>query len=140
MMTQRKQKTIFFQVNNNEQKLFRLTNLAKQKFDEKIPLLFLTQDTAAAIFVDKTLWSHPVHSLIPHEFSLNDSNEIICISIPPHNPNKALHIFNLTKEPLLSSPASTIYEFDDLTSNEKSQISKNKYHRYKEENFALASF
>lgn len=140
METKKQQKTIFFQVSSGEQKLMRISNIAARSFTDKSPLLFIAQDIKAAEFVDKSLWAYPVHSLLPHEFTLTHTKEIICISLPKYNPNEARHIFNLTSEPILDDFFHTIYEFDDTSSEKKAQVSKEKYHTYKEEKFALASF
>ena len=131
---------LFFQVTNSQQKIDRLTEIARQKFIEKTPLLILAQDSYTAEFVDKILWEYPVHSLTPHEFTLNNSEETVCVSLPSHNPNKSKHIFNLTKTPILEASFEIVYEFDDITTPEKATISRQKYHVYKEAKFALASF
>lgn len=125
---------------NNQQKLTRLAQVAKQQFLDRSPLLIIVQDVRAAEFVDKILWSYPVDSLTPHEFTLKDCKETICITLPSYNPNKARHIFNLTKSPILEGDFEIVYELDDTSSPEKASISKEKYHLYKESKFALASF
>ena len=121
---------VFFTVKDTPSKLTKLYRISEQHLMQKEPLLLLAFDKNSFDFLDKLLWSSPPESFLPHPSSfLAISQEVL-----PHFPT----IFNLRPTPLLEAAGiKTIYEFEDHTSSEKFQLSKQRYQNYRDGHFPI---
>ena len=134
------QRAILFQVTNSKEKIKHLCHIAKNQFEEFKPFLIRTEDEKTSEYLDKLLWAHPVQSFMPHLVSTTPCKEIICITHEDLNPNDAATCFNLTTKPILNNCFSTIYDFEDLSNDEKKARSNEKIQSYKDSSFSIASF
>jgi DNA polymerase IIIc chi subunit len=119
----------FFPVKETAAKLIQLSRVAQRHLEQKEPLLFLVPDKNSFDFLDKLLWSCPVESFLPHPTQLL----AISLEIEPHFPS----IFNLRPAALIEGSVKTIYEFEDHTSSEKFQLSKQRYQVYRDQNLPI---
>jgi len=93
--------------------------------------VLLVDGEKACDYIDKLLWTHPPESFLPH------GGELITISQEPVETVR--DYFNLTAEPLIGSEFSRIYEFDDQSSAKKQAAFKQRYARYKENAYPMAT-
>jgi DNA polymerase IIIc chi subunit len=121
---------IFIPVKDTPSKLAKLCQLAQKHLLEKEPLLLLAADKASFEFLDKLLWSTPPDGFLPHPTKLLS----ISLELDAH-----FHtVFNLRPVPLADTTGiKTIFEFEDHTSSEKLQLSKQRYQHYRDNNFPL---
>lgn len=117
---------LFIPVKQTNEKLRALHQIAHRQFAEKSPLFFLASDRASCDFLDRLLWS--ASTFLPHPSSLL----AIGLEVDPQFPT----IFNLRPTPL-SAHAKQILEFEDHTSPEKLQLSKQRYQYYRDHNFRI---
>ncbi len=116
---------VFFPVKDTSAKLTKLCRVAEHHLVQKEPLLFLVPDKTSFDFLDKLLWSGV--NFLPHPTNLlTISMELLPFS----------SIFNLRPSALLEG-GKTIYEFEDHTSAEKFQLSKQRYQTYRDQNFPI---
>jgi DNA polymerase IIIc chi subunit len=113
----------FFPVKDTPSKLAKLCRVAQHHLEQKEPLLLLVPDKASLDFLDKLLWSS--ENFLPHPTPLL----MISMEVNSHFPT----VFNLRPSALLGD-AKTIYEFEDHTSSEKLQLSKQRYQTYRDRN------
>lgn len=116
----------FFPVKDTPSKLTKLCRVAEYHLQQKEPLLILAPDKASLDFLDKLLWSS--ENFLPHPTSLL----MISMELQSHFST----VFNLRPSALLEE-VKTIYEFEDHTSSEKLQLSKQRYQTYRDRNFPI---
>jgi DNA polymerase-3 subunit chi len=125
-------RVIFFQVHDNASKLKRIVETAHSHFERKEALLILTEDDRSSAFVDELLWKMPETSFLPHIATDDPTTDWIAIAKIKKNINNAPIAFNLCPTPLLiEGPFRIIYEFEDLTSPNKKNLSSLRYDAYK---------
>ena len=122
---------LFFAVKDTPSKLAKLYRISEQHLVQKDPLLLLVPDKNSFDFLDELLWISPPESFLPHPSSFL----AISLEVLPDFPT----IFNLRPAPLLGAAGvKKIYEFEDHTSSEKFQLSKQRYQGYRDGNFPIA--
>jgi DNA polymerase IIIc chi subunit len=130
-------RVIFYQVQTPKQKLERICTRVAEHFEKQQPLLIVTDSEKSTDFINELLWKIPIESFLPH----GKENELILISHRQGIPFGGHAIFNLTPHPILDSNYSlkTIYEFEDLTSQERSQAFQPKYRGYSGSGHSIVS-
>jgi len=124
---------VFFQVKDNGMKLKKIAESAQAHFEKKEPFLILVEDVKSEQFVDELLWKSPETSFLPHVVSDVPVKDLIAITKVKKNVNKARVAFNLCTTPLLiEGPFRIIYEFEDLTSASKKNLSTLRFDAYKQ--------
>ena len=89
-------------------------------------------------FVDELLWKSPQVSFLPHIATDEPTSELIAITRSKQNVNGAKIAFNLCSTPLLiEGPFRIIYDFEDLTSPSKQQLSALRFDAYKKAGFLI---
>lgn len=116
----------FFPVKDTLSKLAKLCRVAEHHLEQKEPLLLLVPDKASLDFLDKLLWSS--ENFLPHPTALL----MISLELQSHFST----VFNLRPSALLEE-VKTVYEFEDHTSSEKLQLSKQRYQIYRDRNFPI---
>lgn len=131
-------RVVFFQVQDNSAKLKRIAESAKTHFEKKEPFLILVEDERSAQFVDELLWKTPSTSFLPHIAIDEMTRELIAICKVKKNVNQAKIAFNLCPTPLLiEGPFRIIYEFEDLTSANKKNLSSLRFDAYKKAGYFI---
>ena len=131
-------RVVFFQVRENSVKLKKIVETAQSHFEKKDRLLILVEDARSEQFVDDLLWKMPETSFLPHSASDHAHAEPIAISKSKINPNGAKIAFNLCPTPLLiEGPFRIIYEFEDLTSPSKKNLSSLRFDAYKKAGYLI---
>lgn len=126
---------IFFQVNENSTKLKRIFETAQAHFNKKEPILILVEDERSAQFVDELLWKS---GFLPHTATDQSTKDFIAISKVKKNVNGAKIAFNLCPTPLfIDTTFKTIYEFEDLTSTPKKNLSSLRFDAYKQAGYLI---
>ena len=120
----------FFQVKLNQEKLNKICETAQDHFERKVPLI-IKAPSSAIDFIDDLLWKHPKESFLPHSKRNEDPNALIIITDTDEKPNKATALFNLTPYALHQEKISTLYEFEDNSTAEKLNLSKERYQTYR---------
>jgi DNA polymerase IIIc chi subunit len=134
------QHIVFFQVADTNSKLRKLCETIFYHFERMDNFLIIVSDEKTEKYVDELLWKIPQESFIPHESSSAPCNEKIIITKTKENLNNASFIFNLSSEPLFfDEPCRIIYEFEDLASEQKKEISQNKFKSYKQKGLVIES-
>lgn len=132
-------KVTFLQVSNPKEKIHKLLSITLDYYESKKKLLLKTDSEATTAYLDKLLWEFPKESFLPHHLSLHEQGYIyLCCTeeIPP----SCYSIFNFTKEPLLKRADLTrIYEFEDISSQERKIIFERKYGVYSKAGYHLIS-
>ncbi len=129
---------VFFQVRDNTSKLKRIAETAQTHFEKKELFLILAEDSRSQQFVDELLWKLPESSFLPHIASDDAVKDLIAIAKVKKNVNGARVAFNLCPTPLLiEGPFRIIYEFEDLTSPSKKNLSTLRYDAYKKMGFLI---
>lgn len=124
---------VFFQVRENTVKLKRIVETAQTHFEKKEPFLILVEDARSQQFVDELLWKLPETSFLPHIASDDPVKDLIAIAKVKKNVNGARIAFNLCSTPLLiEGPFRMIYEFEDLTTPNKKNLSSLRFDAYKQ--------
>lgn len=116
----------FFPVKDTPSKLTKLCRVAQHHLEQKEPLLILAPDKASLDFLDKLFWSS--ENFLPHPTAL--------LTISMELQSHFSTVFNLRPSALLGD-IKTIYEFEDHTSSEKLQLSKQRYQTYRDQNFPI---
>lgn len=123
-MTFPSKRVVFFSVRDNGAKVKALCDTAQLHFSKKEPIFILVEDLKTEQFVDELLWKAPQASFLPHVISETDTHEWVVISKLKKNLNQAKAAFNLCPTPLLfDGPFKIIYEFEDLSSQSKKNLS-----------------
>ncbi len=131
-------RVVFFQVRDNPSKLQRITETAQSHFDKKEPFLILVEDARSQQFVDELLWKLPQTSFPPHLATDDPTSDLVAISKIKKNVNSARVAFNLCATPLLiEGPFRIIYEFEDLTTLTKKNLSSLRFDAYKQAGFLI---
>lgn len=126
-------RVVFFQVRDSNLKLQRIAETAQTHFEKKEPFLIFVEDIKAQQFVDDLLWKFPDVSFLPHLATDDTTKEWVVVTKSKKNINGAKYAFNLCSTPLLiEGPFRIIYEFEDLTSTSKRQLSSLRFDAYKE--------
>jgi DNA polymerase-3 subunit chi len=127
---------IWFQAKAAQIKIDRLVETAHVYLHKKERILFFVEDAKALQYVDELLWKVPATSFLPHISSDAPTDELIVITTTKQNLNQAHAAFNLCSTPLLL-PFRTVYDFEDLTSPHKQQLSSLRYDAYKNAHFSI---
>lgn len=131
-------RVVFFQVRDAATKLKRIAETAQQHFEKKEPFLIFTEDLRSQQFVDELLWKFPESSFLPHSAGDELTSEYIVITKAKRNINQARVVFNLCPTPLLiEGPFRMIYEFEDLTSAHKKNLSSVRFDAYKQARYLI---
>ncbi|HSX10255.1 MAG TPA: DNA polymerase III subunit chi [Chlamydiales bacterium] len=131
-------RVVFFQVRDNASKLKRIAEVAHTHFERKEPLLILVDDDRSAQFVDELLWKMPETSFLPHVATDDTTTDWVAIAKAKKNVNSAHIAFNLCPTPLLiEGPFRIIYEFEDLTTPNKKNLSSLRFDAYKSSGYLI---
>lgn len=131
-------RVIFFQVNDNANKLKKIIEMAHFHFGKNEPLLIFVEEEKGEKFVDELLWKTPAESFLPHTVSNEPTKELIVITKSKNNLNQARVAFNLCPTSLfLNEPLKIIYEFEDLTAPVKKNFSSQRFDAYKKAGFSI---
>lgn len=131
-------RVVFFQVRDNGTKLKRIAETALAHFEKKEPFLILVEDERSQQFVDELLWKLPETSFLPHLATDETTTDRIAICKSKNNVNGARIAFNLCPTPLLiEGPFRIIYEFEDLSSPNKKNLSSLRFDAYKQAGFLI---
>lgn len=131
-------RVVFFQVRDAVSKLKRITETAQAHFEKKEPFLIFTEDARSQQFVDELLWKFPEFSFLPHLATDEATSEWVVVTKAKKNINQARVVFNLCPTPLLiEGPFRMIYEFEDLTSAPKKNLSSIRFDAYKQARFLI---
>jgi len=128
----------FFLVRDNATKLQKIAEAAHTHFEKKEPFLILVEDERSQQFVDELLWKLPETSFLPHVVADEPTTDRIAICKSKKNVNSARIAFNLCPTPLLiEGPFRIIYEFEDLSSQTKKNLSSLRFDAYKQAGFLI---
>ncbi len=131
-------RVIFFQVNDNSSKLKKIVEMAHFYFEKKEPFLILVEDEKSRDYVDELLWKQPQTSFLPHIASETPTTDWIAITKSKSNINQARVAFNLCPTSLLiEGPFRIIYEFEDLSTPSKKNLSSQRFDAYKRAGFFI---
>ncbi|MBX7065907.1 MAG: DNA polymerase III subunit chi [Parachlamydiales bacterium] len=131
-------RVIFFQVNENGNKLKKILETAQLHFVKKEPILFFVEEEKSEKFVDELLWKQPAASFLPHVASDGPTNDFVAITKSKNNVNQAKIAFNLCPTALLLNETfKIIYEFEDLTAPVKKNLSSQRFDAYKKAGFFI---
>ncbi len=129
---------VFFQVRKPALKISRLIETVTTHFDRKEPFLISTEDEKAVQYIDELLWKYPSTSFLPHQASEEPIDSLIAITRYKKNINQARFVFNLCPTPLMIEGAfRMIYEFEDLTSPARQQLSIHRFDAYKKAGYLI---
>ena len=133
-------RVVFFQVHDIATKLQKIVETAQFHFEKKESFLILVEDAKAQSFVDELLWKQPETGFLPHIATDDSSIEKVVIAKIKNNVNKASVVFNLCPTPLfIEGPFKIIYEFEDLTTPSKKNLSTVRFDAYKQRGLSIAS-
>lgn len=130
-------RVVLFQVRAPNLKISRLAETASAHFGRKEHLLILAEDEKAVHYVDELLWKFPSTSFMPHVASEETTTAFIAITKNRTNVNQAKFAFNLCPTPLLIEGIRLIYDFEDLTSPLKQQLSAMRFDAYKKAGYLI---
>ncbi|OGN65494.1 MAG: hypothetical protein A3E80_05505 [Chlamydiae bacterium RIFCSPHIGHO2_12_FULL_49_9] len=131
-------RVVFFQVRDAATKLRCIVETAQSHFEKKEPFLILVEDEKSQKFVDELLWKLPETSFLPHLSTDSPAKDPLIITKTKQNLNQAKIAFNLCSTPLLiDGPFRIIYEFEDLSSPNKKNLSSLRFDAYKQEKFLI---
>ncbi|MBX9745035.1 MAG: DNA polymerase III subunit chi [Chlamydiales bacterium] len=131
-------RVVFFQVRENRTKLQRIAEMAGTHFEKRDPFLIFVEDQKAQIFVDELLWKLPETSFLPHLATDDGTKELLVITKSKININQAKIAFNLCSTPLLiQGPFRIIYDFEDLSSPTKKELSSLRFNAYKQAHYLI---
>jgi DNA polymerase IIIc chi subunit len=128
---------VLFQVRNANLKIARLAEMAQTHFAKKEQLLIIAEDEKAALYVDELLWKFPPSSFLPHVTAEKSTAALIAITKTRENVNQAKFAFNLCPTPLMIEGIRLIYDFEDLTSPLKQQLSSIRFDAYKKAGYLI---
>ncbi len=133
-------KAVFFQIKDVKSKVIKLIQTALYHFQKKEPIIIFVNDSISETFVDEILWKQPLESFLPHVVSQESSSDFIVITKTDKNLNNAHFIFNLCPQiPMIDKTFKTIYDYDDLTSQKKQELSKKRFDDYRNMGFVIES-
>lgn len=138
MNTPSNTRVVFFQVRDNPAKIQKIVEMAHTHFEKKEALLILVEDDRSQTYVDELLWKHPPTSFLPHLATDDPTTDWIAIAKAKKNVNQAKIAFNLCPTPLLiEGPFKIIYEFEDLTTPAKKNLSSHRLDAYKNAGYLI---
>lgn len=108
-------------------------------FGKKERFLFFVEDEKAQTFVDELLWKLPNTGFLPHIATDCQTSEQVAITKSKTNVNQAHFAFNLCSTPLLLPGFKIIYEFADLTTPNKQNLSGLRFNAYQQAGLVLES-
>ena len=133
-------RVVFYQVKDAASKLSRIAETAGHHFLRKEKILILVEEDKALAFVDELLWKHLPDSFLPHSIANAKTDDWIAITKNKSNVNDARIAFNLCPTPLLiEGPFRFIYDFEDLTSAAKKNLSQIRFDAYKQAQYLIES-
>jgi DNA polymerase III subunit chi len=133
-------RVVFFPVHDIAKKLQKIVETAQFHFERKEPFLILVEDAKAQSFVDELLWRQPDTGFLPHLATDEPSTEKVAIAKIKKNINDASIVFNLCPTPLfIEGPFKIIYEFEDLTTPSKKNLSTIRFDAYKQAGLHIES-
>jgi DNA polymerase IIIc chi subunit len=139
MVYSKELKVVFFQVKEPVQKLDVIAKIASYHFHKNETFLIFVENEKGAQFVDDLLWKHPPHSFLPHIISQESTSEKVVITHIKNNLNQASALFNLCSTPLfIEGTFHTIYEFEDLSTPHKANLSTLRFNAYKEAKLSIS--
>ena len=131
-------RVVFFQVRFAKEKIERLVEIVTAHFEKGENIILFVEDEKAQNFVDELLWKIPPSNFLPHIASDTPTEEKIAITRTKTNVNLAKYAFNLCSTPLLLDPPfKIVYEYEDLTSPSKHEISAMRFDAYKKASFMI---
>jgi len=130
-------KVTFLQAASSKEKIYKLLSIITSYYESKKKLLLKTDSEAVVAYLDKLLWEFPKESFLPHHTSCLESGFIYLSSeVPPD----CYSIFNFTRNPILEpNNLAKVYEFEDVSSQEKKRIFEDKYAAYSKASYHLIS-
>ena len=127
-------RAVFFQVRKPSEKLTRLTSICAAHFEKKEPIIIFVEDEKGAQYVDELLWKSPPTSFIPHTM---EGNDLITITSGKKTFGEPRIAFNLCPTPLLLDGFRIVYDFEDLTSPIKQNLSALRFDAYKKAGYLI---
>ncbi len=113
---------------------------AQSHFEKKERFLILVEDDKAESFVDELLWKWPESGFLPHVVADGAIEDYVVITKHKKNINQASAVFNLCPTPLfIEGPFKIIYEFEDLTTPNKKNLSTLRFDAYKKAGLPIES-
>lgn len=128
MNTSEQHRAVFFQVRQPTEKLVRLTTVCAAHFEKNEPIQIFVEDEKGAKYVDELLWKFPSTAFLPHTV---EGPDIISITSSKKRVGDTRIAFNLCPTPLLLEGFRLIYDFEDLTSPIKKNLSELRFDAYK---------
>ncbi|MCH9630802.1 MAG: hypothetical protein S4CHLAM37_08080 [Chlamydiia bacterium] len=133
-MSTPKTKVILFQVSSPQEKIKKIVEVASKHASEKHPLVIMTASKKAADYIDNLLWSAPKMSFLPHKVVKENYAkhiEYVYISYDQSALCDSRAIFNLRDDvPSSMDSFTTIYDFEDHTSEQKKIFFEKRYKSY----------
>ena len=127
-------RAVFFQVRKQAEKLTKLTSICASHFEKKEPILIFVENEKGAQYVDELLWKSPPTAFLPHTVNGED---MISITVAKKKIGAAIIAFNLCPTPLLLEGFKLIYDFEDLTSPVKQNLSSLRFDSYKKAGYLI---
>jgi len=127
-------RAVFFQVRRPNEKLSRLTTICASHFEKKEPIIIFVEDDKGAQYVDELLWKSPPTAFLPHSL---ESKDIITITSTKKKFGEHRIAFNLCPTPLLLDGFKIVYDFEDLTSPIKQNLSALRFDAYKKAGYLI---
>lgn len=124
-------RVVLFQVRTPNVKISKLVEMVSAHFARKEAVLILAEDEKALSYVDELLWKFPATSFLPHVSSEEPTTALVAITRNRTNVNRARFAFNLCPTPLFIEGVRLVYDFEDLTSPLKQQLSAVRFDAYK---------
>lgn len=124
-------RVVLFQVRQANLKVAKLIQTIGAHFEKKEHILIVVEDEKTMLYVDELLWKMPPTSFLPHAVAENNTSAFVAITKSRVNVNQAKFAFNLCPTPLLIEGIRLIYDFEDLTSPLKQQLSTVRFDAYK---------
>lgn len=129
----------FIEVKDNQTKTRKLCETLQHHYIQGHSILVLAPSDEAARYVDELLWRYPKESFLPHQIIQKPASNKVAITKVQENLNKAQILFNLCPQ---ASPHceqfETVYEFQDGTTPEKLQQSKERKAFYENKGLKVA--
>jgi len=132
--TNENSRAVFFQVRKPSEKLSRLTAICAAHFEKKEPIIIFVEDDKGAQYVDELLWKSPPTSFIPHTM---EGKDFITITSGKKKFGEPRIAFNLCPTPLLLDGFRIVYDFEDLTSPIKQNLSALRFDAYKKAGYLI---
>ncbi len=134
MSTYENSRAVFFQVRKPNEKLARLTSICAAHFEKKEPIIIFVEDEKGALYVDELLWKSPSTSFLPHTV---EGEDLVCITSSKKKFGEPRIAFNLCPTPLLLEGFKVVYDFEDLTSPIKQNLSALRFDAYKKAGYLI---